>query len=300
MKLLLLGRDGQIGRALAPRLAALGELVACGRAEADFERPGELPRLVAAVAPDVIVNAAAYTAVDRAESEPERARIVNAEAVAILADAARRAGAWLVHYSTDYVFDGAGTQPYVETDVPHPLNTYGVTKLRGDIAIAESGCRHLVFRIAWVYGLGSASFARTMLRLAGERTRLEVVADQVGAPTSATLVAALTADAIARVGEAPEAAALSGTYHLAPTGEVSRADYVRFLLAEARAAGAPLRLGPEAIVPVATAAMPTPAVRPLNSRLATGKLRATFGFALPAWQDDVRAFVGATVARGLH
>jgi dTDP-4-dehydrorhamnose reductase len=139
-----------------------------------------------------------------------------------------------------------------------------------------------------------------MLRLAGERTRLEVVADQVGAPTSATLVAALTADAIARVGEAPEAAALSGTYHVAPTGEVSRADSVRFLLAEARAAGAPLRLRPEAIVPVATAAMPAPAVRPLNSRLATGKLRAAFGFALPVWQDDVRAFVGATVAGGLR
>lgn len=300
MKLLLLGKDGQVGRALAPVLAQLGELSAFGHAGADFERPGELPRLVAAEAPDVIVNAAAYTAVDRAEAEPDRARLVNAEAVALIADAAQRTGAWLIHYSTDYVFDGKSAAPYVETDSPAPLNVYGATKSRGDLAIAQAGCRHLIFRVGWVYADGANNFPRTMLRLAREREELRVVDDQIGTPTSAHLIAEVTSLAIARLAAADGAAAsMSGTYHLAAAGAVSRADYARFLVAEARDRGMALRLESEGIIACATADYPTPAMRPLNSRLDTAKLRATFGLDLPDWRSDARAWVENAVEEGI-
>jgi dTDP-4-dehydrorhamnose reductase len=274
-------------------------VVALGRSEADFERPGDLPRVVATHAPDVIVNAAAYTAVDQAETEGERARLVNAEAVATLAAAAKRSNAWLVHYSTDYVFDGAKPEPYVEADEARPLSVYGSTKHRGDLAVAEAGCRHLIFRLSWVYALGGNNFARAMLRLARDRSTLNVVADQVGAPTSAGLVAAVTAAALATLdADEQRSAWVSGTYHVAPAGEVSRADYARFLITEAAANGAPLALRPDAIASIASADYPTPAARPLNSRLDTRKLRSTFGVELPSWQDDARRWVAATVAGG--
>jgi dTDP-4-dehydrorhamnose reductase len=294
MKILLLGKNGQVGRALAPALAGLGEVLAWGRSDADLERPEALPARIVDMAPDVIVNAAAYTAVDRAESEPERARLVNGEAVAAIADATRQVGAWLIHYSTDYVFDGTKDGSYVETDAAAPLGVYGASKHQGDLAIAASGCRHLIFRVSWVYADGTANFARTMLRLARERDALQVVADQVGAPTSARLIAAVTATALGRLA-APEALA-PGLYHLAPAGAVSRLDYVRFLVTEAKRLGADLAVTPERITPVASTAFPTPARRPLNSRLDTGKLRQALGLALPDWRDDVRPWVAGELA----
>jgi dTDP-4-dehydrorhamnose reductase len=297
MKLLLFGRDGQIGRALCGSLAAAGELMPLGRAEADFERPGELARLIHKHRPQVVVNAAAYTAVDRAETEPERARCVNAEAVAEIAGAALEVGAWLVHYSTDYVFDGRKAEPYTETDPPAPLNIYGRTKSEGDAAIARSGCRHLIFRVSWVYGDGAESFPATMLRLARSRPELRVVGDQIGAPTSAWFIAGATAKAIGRL-PGPDAPA-PGLYHLAATGAVSRADYARFVIAAAVAHGAALALNPAAVISVPSAEFPTPAARPLNSRLQTGKFSATFGLALPAWQDDVREWVTWAMEGGL-
>jgi dTDP-4-dehydrorhamnose reductase len=294
MKVLLFGKNGQVGEALQSALQPLGEVVALGRAEADLEQPGELPRVVATHAPDVIVNAAAYTAVDKAETEAERARLVNAEAVATLAAAARRARAWLIHYSTDYVFDGLKPSPYHEFDAAQPLSVYGSTKLRGEQAITESGCRHLLFRVSWVYATGHSNFGATMLRLARDRSSLNVVADQIGAPTSAGLIAAITAKAIGRLAQ-DDAESLSGTYHLAASGVVSRADYAKFLVNEARAAGAPMALDASGIAAIATADYPTPAARPLNSRLSTRKLTEAFGIDLPPWQDDARQWVIDTV-----
>jgi dTDP-4-dehydrorhamnose reductase len=300
MKLLLLGKDGQVGAALRPLLSRLGELVALGHGEADFEQPGELPRLVALHAPDVIVNAVAYTAVDRAEGDADRARLVNAEAVAALAVAAQRSGAWLVHYSTDYVFDGAKPEPYDETDEAHPLSVYGATKLKGDREIAASGCRHLIFRVSWVYSSGRANFPASILRLARERTALNVVADQVGAPTSAGLIAATTVAAIEALWQAgSEAGALAGTYHLAPQGAVSRYDFARFLVAEARARGAELALAQGGLLPIGSADYPTPAARPLNSRLSTTKLQSVFGFEPPPWEEDARRWVAGALGEGV-
>lgn len=299
MKLLLLGKDGQVGRALRPALAPLGDVVALGHAEADFEKPGELARLVATHAPDVIVNAVAYTAVDRAETDSDRARLINAEAVATLAAAAHRSGAWLVHYSTDYVYDGQKPAPYVETDVANPLSVYGSTKHRGDLAIFASGCRHLVFRIGWVYAKGGNNFARAILRLARDRDALSVVADQIGAPTSADLIASVTSATLAKLAGLPrQVEALAGLYHLAPQGAVSRHVYAQELVRQAATLGARLKLKAEDITPIATASYPTPAARPLNSRLDTQKLRSVFGFDLPPWEDDVRKWVKDTVVEG--
>ena len=297
MKLLLLGKDGQVGRALQPVLPAFGALVALGRAEADLEQPGELARLVATHAPDIIVNAAAYTAVDKAESEPERARLINAEAVAVLAAAAERSGAWLIHYSTDFVFDGSKQAPYVETDAANPLSVYGLTKLKGDTAIAASGCRHLIFRVSWVYGAGNGNFPAAMLRLGQERGTLNVVADQIGAPTSAGRIAAVTGAAIARLARG-DADHLSGLYHLAAGGAVSRHEMARFVIAEALARGMELALRPEAILPIPTSAYPAPAARPLNSRLDTQKLEAAFGVALPPWPEDLRVWLDQRAKQG--
>jgi dTDP-4-dehydrorhamnose reductase len=297
MKLLLLGKHGQVGTALQATLAGLGEVTALGRAEADLEQPGELPRLVTRLAPDVIVNAAAYTAVDKAAEEPDRARLVNAEAVATLAAAAQRCGAWLIHYSTDFVFDGRKADPYVESDEPNPLSIYGATKHKGDLAVAASGCRHLIFRVSWVFGDGHGNFPRAILRLARDRTSLNVVADQIGAPTSASLIAEITAAAIARLAGA-DAEGLAGTYHLAPSGAVDRHALAQFVVAEALANRAVLALRPENIAAIASSDYPSPAVRPLNSRLDCSKLRATFGVDLPDWRDHVRRFVAGAVAGG--
>jgi dTDP-4-dehydrorhamnose reductase len=298
MKVLLLGKDGQVGGALRVKLPALGEVVALGRAGANFEKPQGLASLVEEQRPDVIINAAAYTAVDKAETDHARAKLVNTEAVAVLAAAARRHGAWLVHYSTDYVYDGEKPGPYVETDFARPLSVYGASKLAGDFAIAESGCQHLVFRVSWVYAAGHANFAASMLRLAGARETLNVVSDQIGAPTSAGLIAATTIAALRQVlGAGEEGESLSGLYHLAAAGTVSRVEYARFVIATALQQGAKLKLGPANIAAVLTSAYPLPAGRPLNSQLDTSKLRNAFNLHLPPWQDDAATWVTDTLEK---
>ena len=288
MKILLFGKGGQVGWELQRSLAPLGELVAldndstglCG----DFQNLQALIQTVRTVAPDIIVNAAAHTAVDRAESEPELVGMINALAPGVLAQEARRGGAWLVQYSTDYVFDGSGERPWTESDPTGPLNVYGRTKLQGEQAIVHSGCKHLIFRTSWVYGARGGNFARTMLRLARERDSLNVVDDQIGAPTGADLLADVTAHALRRVLQHPE---LAGLYHLVAGGETSWHGYASFVIEQARSAGVDIRVAAGAIQPVPTSAFPAPAARPRNSRLATNKLQGSFGLHLPHWQDGV-------------
>jgi dTDP-4-dehydrorhamnose reductase len=285
MKLLILGRDGQVGTALTQVLAPLGEIVAYGREGADFAQPERLGELVRRERPDVVVNAAAYTAVDKAESEPELARLVNAKGPAALARAAAETGAWLIHYSTDYVFDGEKPAPYVEDDATAPLSVYGATKRDGEVAIGASGGRHLIFRTSWVHAPGRNNFIAKMLSLAQSREELRVIDDQIGAPTSARLIAEVTRRAIEQM--ARERPLATGVYHLTAMGETSWNGYARFVIGEALRRGVTLRATPERVLPVPTSAFPTPAHRPYNSRLSTHKLRAALGIELPDWQADV-------------
>ena len=298
MKILLFGKNGQVGWELQRSLAPLGELTAldfdsqalCG----DFMRLDGIADTVRAIAPDVIVNAAAHTAVDKAESESDRVRTINALAPATLAREARNLGAWLVHYSTDYVFDGSGSKPWVETDTAAPLSVYGSTKLEGEEAILASGCDHLIFRTSWVFAARGGNFAKTMLRLAQERDGLTVIDDQVGAPTGADLLADITAHAIRT---ALQRQGMSGLYHLVASGETSWHGYARFVLNLARQAGVSLKVTSESILPVATSAFPLPAQRPKNSRLDTRKLRTTFGLCLPSWQAGVERMITETLEK---
>ncbi len=285
MKLLLLGRDGQVGTALTARLAELGEVVALGRDGADFEVPGRLAERVAQHRPDVIVNAAAYTAVDKAESEPERAFRINGAAVGELAEAAAQSGTLLVHYSTDYVFDGSGSRAWVEMDATRPLNVYGASKRAGEEAIDASGAKHLIFRTSWVHAPGGNNFIAKILKAARERDELKVIDDQIGAPTSAALIADVTVAAL-RV-HANGRPLADGLYHLAAAGETSWHGYASFAIATARQAGVPIRVAPDRILRVASDAFPTPARRPQNSRLSTAKLAAALPYRFPDWQDDV-------------
>ena len=287
MKILLLGKNGQVGWELQRSLSVLGELVGLDRHSdpcGDLGQPERLAETVRALRPDVIVNAAAHTAVDKAESEADLARTLNATAPAALAQAAAETGAWLVHYSTDYVFDGSGTRPWQEGDATGPLGVYGQTKLEGERAIAASGCRHLIFRTSWVYAARGGNFARTMLRLAQERERLTVIDDQHGAPTGADLIADVTAHAIRAAMPRPE---LSGLYHLVAGGVTSWHGYASHAIARARALRPELAWKVGEIAPVPTSAFPTPAKRPLNSRLDTHKLQQAFGLTLPHWQQGV-------------
>ena len=287
MKILLFGKGGQVGWELQRSLAPLGDLVAldfdstehCG----SFTDLEGIARTVRDVKPDVIVNAAAHTAVDKAESDAELARTLNARAPAVLAREAEALGAWLVHYSTDYVFDGGGDAPWCESDVPAPLSVYGATKLAGEKAMAECE-RHLIFRTSWVYAARGGNFARTMLRLARERDSLSVIADQVGAPTSAELLADCTAHAIFAARAAP---GLAGLYHLTAAGATSWHGYACHVLARARAIGQSLKGGPQAVLAINTAQYPTPARRPLNSRLYTTKFRTAFNLHPPDWRVQV-------------
>jgi dTDP-4-dehydrorhamnose reductase len=293
MKILLFGKNGQVGWELQRSLAPLGELVALGSSGhaglcGDLSDLAGLAETVFKVKPDVIVNAAAYTAVDKAESEPEQARLINALAPGVLADEAQKLGAWFVHYSTDYVFDGSGGQFWQETDATGPLNVYGRTKLEGEQAVTRCA-KHLIFRTSWVYAARGANFAKTMLRLAQEREQLKVIDDQIGAPTGAELIADVTALALRAVLQKPEQA---GIYHLAAGGEVSWFDYARFVIEQARQRGLPIKVAPEAIEPIPTRAYPLPAKRPHNSRLDTRKLKQSFDLALPDWRVGVTRVLG--------
>lgn len=289
MKILLFGKNGQVGWELQRSLAPLGELIALdfdspGDLKADFTRPNTLAATVRAVRPDVIVNAAAHTAVDKAESEADLARTLNATAPGVLAREAASLNAWLVHYSTDYVFDGSGDAPRHEDARTGPLSVYGRTKLEGEELIRASGCRHLILRTSWVYAARGGNFARTMLRLAAEREQLKVIDDQIGAPTGADLLADVTAHALRTVRQQP---ALGGTYHAVAAGETSWHGYARFVIEWARQRGQAVKMAPEAITAVPTSAYPTAAKRPMNSRLSTAKLRSGFSLALPAWEAGV-------------
>jgi dTDP-4-dehydrorhamnose reductase len=289
MKILLLGKNGQVGWELQRALAPLGELIALdfdspGPLSADFSKPESLAATVHAVRPDIIVNAAAHTAVDRCETEPDLARALNATGPAVLAREAAALGAWLLHYSTDYIFDGSGSDFRKEDAPTGPLSVYGRTKLEGEAAIRASGCRHLILRTSWVYAARGGNFAKTMLKLASERERLSVIDDQIGAPTGADLLADVSAHALRTAMARPE---LGGTYHAVAAGETSWHAYARHVIEFARSAGQPIRVAADAIVPVPTSAYPTPAMRPRNSRLDTTKLRSTFALALPPWQHGV-------------
>lgn len=298
-KILLLGANGQVGWELQRALAPLAQLVVCDRQRGDLSDLQGLARLIAAERPDVIVNAGAYTAVDKAENDIAGARRVNAEAVATLANAARELGAWLVHYSTDYVFDGAGSSPFDEDAITGPLSVYGDSKLEGEQAIRKSGCHHLILRTSWVYASRGANFAKTMLRLAKEREELRVIADQFGAPTSAELIADVTALILQRLTWDTELRQrASGTYHLVASGETSWHSYAQFVISEAIRLGAVLRATPDRIVPIATSEYPLPAKRPANSRLANGKLQRTFNMVLPAWEFHVQRMIRELADQG--
>ena len=288
MKILLLGQNGQVGWELQRSLAVLGHVTAldydstehCG----DFSNPQGVAATVRALQPDVIVNAAAHTAVDKAESEPELARLLNATTPGCIAEEAARLGAWLIHYSTDYVFDGSGERPWVETDAPAPLSVYGRTKLEGEQLIQQSGCQHLILRTSWVYAARGGNFAKTMLRLAQERERLTVIDDQWGAPTGADLLADVTAHAIAHLRQHPKD---GGLYHCVAAGQTNWHAYARYVIEQARSLRPELPIQVQEIAPVPTSAFPTPAQRPHNSRLDTSKLQTTFGLTLPHWQQGV-------------
>lgn len=297
MKILLFGKNGQVGWELQRSLMPLGELIALGRDDhgdlcGDLTDLDGLRRTVADVAPDVIVNAAAYTAVDRAESEPQLAAQVNAEAPGVLAQAASQQDALLVHYSTDYVFDGEGERPWQEEDAAAPINVYGRTKWEGEEAIRSAGGRHLILRTQWVYAARGSNFLLTMLRLAAERERLQVVGDQFGAPTSAELIADVTAHVLRRAATDAE---LPGTYHLAARGVTSWHGFASYAIARAREGGWPVRVPEAQIESIATEAFPTAAKRPHNSRLAVDRIEQAFGLPMPPWQAGVDRVVAEQV-----
>lgn len=291
MKILLLGRNGQVGWELQRSLAPLGELVALDRRSTghcgDLSNLVELARTVCEVHPDVIVNAAAHTAVDKAESEPQLAHTLNALAPQVLAMEAAKLGAWLVNYSTDYVFDGSGDKPWLETDPTSPLSVYGASKLAGEALITQHCPQHLIFRTSWVYAARGVNFAKTMLRLAQERDKLIVINDQFGAPTGADLIADITAHAIRQVTTAGKVRKLAGIYHLVASGETTWFNYAKHVVAQAQKAQPTIKIKTTEIFPVPTNAFPTAASRPHNSRLSTHKLQRTFGLTLPTWQTGI-------------
>ena len=287
MKILLLGKNGQVGWELQRALLPLGEFVALDRNPGagwcgDLADLDGLRRTIRGLKPDVVVNAAAYTAVDHAEDVPAHAQLINASAPQVLAEEMHKLGGWLVHYSTDYVFDGSGDTPWRETDATAPINEYGRGKRAGEQGIQASGCKHLIFRTSWVYGAHGNNFIKTMLRLGREREHLRVISDQIGAPTGAELLADVTAHVLRAAIADPDR---SGVYHLAAGGETSWCDYARFIFKEARLRGDALKVQEVEAIP--SSAYPTAARRPLNSRLNTEKLQESFGLRLPFWQEGV-------------
>lgn len=293
MRMLIIGGSGQVGWELQRALRPLGDVMVPKRDALDLSATDNFEQVLESYQPDAVINAGAYTAVDAAEAHPELADAINHRAVAVLAELAARRGIWLVHYSSDYVFDGRGRAPFGETHPTGPLNTYGASKLAGDLAIVASGCKHLILRTSWVHSPRASNFVRSILRLAGERDQLSVVADQFGAPTSAELIADITAHVLAaQQGEDSG----SGVYHLAASGETNWHEVAQTVVAEARRLGSDIRLEPQAIEPITTSQYRTAAVRPLNSRLNTEKLRQSFGIALPDWRVGVERTVAELVS----
>ena len=298
-KILVFGKNGQIGWELRRALAPVGQVIALGRDAADVREPANILDAISTVDPDVIVNAAAYTAVDRAEDDIEAAYAVNAQAVEVLAREASRRRVWLVHYSTDYVFDGRASVPYVEEDPTNPISVYGASKLAGEKAIQASGARHFILRTSWVYAARGNNFLKTVWRLARERSELRMVADQVGAPTGAELIADVTALMVSRVlRDSTRDSTLAGLYHLSAAGFTTWHGFAQTVLTEAIAGGAELRIDPENIAAISTAEFPTKAGRPLNSRLVTDKLRRAFDIYLPDWREGVTRAVQEVLAGG--
>lgn len=299
MKILLLGKNGQVGWELQRSLAPLGELLAYGRDEADLEGGEGLRKLIREAQPDVILNAAAYTAVDKAESDADRAQLVNAQAVGIMAEEAFRLNAWLIHYSTDYVFDGEKSAPYHEDDAPNPLSVYGKTKLEGERLIQKCHAKHIIFRTSWVYAARGGNFAKTMLRLAKEKEQLNVIADQYGSPTSAELIADVTGLVLYRLcRSADDSPALAGIYHLTAAGYTTWHAYAQYVLQLAQARGVSLMASAETVHPIPTEKYPLPAVRPKNSQLSTSRLVRTFGLHLPDWRYHVQRLIDELVIQG--
>jgi dTDP-4-dehydrorhamnose reductase len=295
-RILILGRIGQVGWELRHKLACLGQVSSVEYPEVDFTRADSIRAAVHAVKPTVIVNAAAYTAVDKAEAEPELAAAINATGPGVLAEEARKLGSLLVHYSTDYVFDGTKNGPWTETDEPNPLNVYGRTKLAGDLAIQAAGCEYLIFRTSWVYGARGSNFLLTMLRLARERAELRIVDDQKGSPTASECIAQATANVLAQV-LAPGGAGIggrSGIYNLTSSGETSWFGFTKALLNQA-ASRFPITI--PNLIPITTGDYPTAAKRPANSRLSCQRIKKAFGVTMPHWEQAL-TLVLETLAEG--
>ncbi len=297
MKILLFGKNGQVGWELNRSLQPLGEVIALDRQKADFSNPESLRGIVQLIKPDVIVNAVAYTAVDNAEQEESLATIINSVAVGVLAEEAKSINALFIHYSTDYVFDGSKATPYAEDDIPNPINAYGRSKLAGEEIVRKTGCRHLIFRTSWVYAARGSNFAKTMLKLAAERDELKVVADQFGAPTSAELIADVTALALYRIiTNSDLSEKISGIYHLTASGKTSWHGFTRLILESAIKNGCNLRALPEQVGEIMTVDYPTPAKRPVNSSLSTNKLYSLFEITVPSWTNGVEHVVAEIVS----
>lgn len=293
-RILLTGKNGQVGFELRRALAPLGEVVACDRERCDLANPASIREAIAVVKPAIVVNPAAYTAVDRAEGDEATARTVNGVAPGVIGEEAKKLGALVVHYSTDYVYDGAKTGAYVESDAPNPRSVYGRTKLAGEEALRASGADALIFRTSWVFGVHGHNFVKTILRLARDREELKIVADQFGAPTAASLIADVTAQVLG--GAIRGKSAPTGVYHLAAAGKTSWHAYAVEIVRLAAAAGFPLRCGGDSIQAIPTEAYPLPAPRPANSELSTARLREAFGLTLPDWSAPLAHAMGPIVA----
>ena len=288
-RILLFGRVGQVGWELRRTLAPMSRLVCVDFPDVDLTRPDSIRKWIQDSSPDIIVNAAAYTAVDKAETETALAMKINGEAPGIMAEEAARRGSLLVHYSTDYVFDGTKTSPYAEEDLPNPLGAYGRTKLAGDVAVRQTGCNHLIFRLCWVYGARGGNFMLTMMRLAREREQLRVVSDQTGCPTWSRMIAETTAQALLQVRTPDHAAATTGTYHLCASGETSWHGFADAIVNLMPTEGRKCR----AVDPISSAEYPTPTRRPAYSVMSCAKLERTFGLRLPAWHESLREVLEA-------
>lgn len=288
-RILITGCNGQVGFELQRTLAPLGSVIALDRQGMNLANPNSVRQTIQTYRPDVIVNPAAYTTVDKAQSDRETAHAVNGSAPGIIGEEAAKLDALVIHYSTDYVYDGSKVGPYLETDATRPLSVYGQTKLAGELALAESGAQYLIFRTSWVFGAHGSNFLKTVLRLASERDELKIVADQFGAPTSAGLIAEVTAQVLGSYGaESDHDAFPLGTYHLAAAGTTSWHEYACYVVEQATAAGLNLRATPETIHPIPAAAYPMSAPRPTNSRLDCGLLERSFQLSLPSWQTGVK------------